>query len=166
MDMTAINQALAPLLGLPFRRIGRATNLLWLHFGEMHEVSDRRAGTKVVGDWALHIQCPWRISRQGRILIAYHDYYWGPDGKPVEDWDVVGKTRFDLAASKLCAEFTATPPAVVSVQPDDVGGFCVHFSGDYRLDVFPADSDQSSEHWRIFQPGVDRRHFVFHKTEA
>jgi len=78
--MTAIHQALAPLVGLPFRCIGRATNLLWLHFGELHEVSDRRGGTKDVGDWAVHIQCPWRISRHGRILIAYHDYYYSPDG--------------------------------------------------------------------------------------
>jgi hypothetical protein len=164
--MTAIHQALTPLVGLPFRCIGRATNLLWLHFGELHEVSERRGGTKIVGDWAVHIQCPWRICRHGRILTGYNDYYYAPDGEPVEDWDVVGKTRFDLAASTLCDEFAKIPPVVTSVQVDDVGGFFVHFGGDYRLDVFPDESDETSEHWRIFQPSVGSKHFVFHETVA
>jgi len=164
--MTAIHQALAPLVGLPFRCIGRATNLLWLQFGELHEVSDRRGGTKVVGDWAVHVQCPWRFVQHGKILAGYHDFYYTPDGDTPEDWDVVGKTRFDIAASTICTEFAKTPPVVASVQVDDVGGFSVHLSGEFRLDVFPDESDDTSEHWRIFQPRVDSKHFVFHETVA
>jgi hypothetical protein len=48
----------------------------------------------------------------------------------------------------------------------NVGGFSVRFSLDYRLDVFPDSSLDSSEQWRIFQPKVDSRHFVFPSDEA
>jgi len=166
MNIQSIQQALAPLVGLPFRHIGRATNLLWLHFGDLHEVPRWRGGTKVVGDWAVHVQCPWRLIQRGQILVGYHDFYYTPDGDTPEDWDVVGKTRFDIAASTICAEFAKTPPVVASVQVDDVGGFSVHFIGEFRLDVFPDESDDTSEHWRIFQPSVDSKHFVFHETVA
>src|SRR5208282_3266343 len=87
MNLQSIQQALAPLVGLPFRHIGRATNLLWLHFGELHEVPRSRGGTKVVGDWAVHVQCPWRLIQHGQILVGYHDFYHTPDGDTPEDWD-------------------------------------------------------------------------------
>jgi hypothetical protein len=166
MNIQSIQQALAPLVGLPFRRIGRASNLVWLQFGELHETSDRHGGTKVVGDWVVHIGCPWRLVRHNRILVGYRDFYYTPDGDALEDWDVVGKTRFDFIASTLCGEFAKTPPLAVAVQPDDVGGFCVRLRDDYRVDVFPDESDETCEHWRIFQPGVCGKHFVFHESVA
>jgi hypothetical protein len=99
-------------------------------------------------------------------LVGYHDFYYTPDGDTPEDWDVIGKTKFDIAASTICTEFTKTPPDVASVQVDDIGGFSLHFSGGFRLDVFPDDSNETSEHWRIFQPGVERKHFVFRKLAS
>lgn len=138
--------------------------MVWLHFGEMREVSVRGGGTNTVGDWAIHVQCPWRISRSGRIVIAYHDFYCSPDGVTLHDWHVFGKSRFDSTAIALSAEIGTTPPIVASVQSDDVGGFSVRLSGNYRLDVFPDDSAETSEHWRVFQPGVGTPHFVFHET--
>ena len=163
---SSIQQALAPLVGLPLHSIGRAANMVWLHFGEMREVSVRGGGTKTVGDWAIHIQCPWRISRSGRIVIAYHDFYYSPDGGDLEDWDKLGASQFDSAATSLRTEFEAVPPVVASVQTDDVGGFSIRFSQDYQLDVFPDTSFDSSEHWRIFQPRVDSGHFVFPPDET
>lgn len=162
MNTTSIHQALAPLVGHPLHTIGRTANMVWLHFGEMREVPTRDDGTKRVGDWAVHVQCPWRISQRGRIVIAYHDFYYSPDGDDLENWDAIGSNQFDSAAVVLCAEFETVPPVVVSAHPEDVGGFSLHFSHDYRLDVFPDTSFDSSEHWRIFQPGVHGKHFVFH----
>jgi len=165
MKTTTIQEALTPVVGLPLRCIGRAANMLWLHFGEMRIVPAHGGGTKTVGDWAIHVQCPWRISQLGRIVIAYHDFYYSPDGDALDDWDTLGKSRFDSVAARLCTEFETTSPVVASADPDDVGGFSVRFSRDYRLDVFPADSDDSSEHWRVFQPGATSKHFVFREHE-
>ena len=161
MNTTTIHQALAPLVGHPLRTIGRAANMVWLHFGEMREVTTRDGGTKTVGDWAVHVQCPWRISKRGRIVIAYRDFYYSPVGDVLDDWDTAGASQFDSAAVSLRTEFETDPPVVTSVQPEDVVGFSIYFSHDYRLDVFPDCSSDLSEYWRIFQPGDSSKHFVF-----
>lgn len=89
MEISSIHQALKPLIGLPFRSIGRATNLLWLQFGERHQIPPRRGGTKVVGDWAVNVQCPWRFIRQDRILVGYHDFYYTPNWHVGEKQDLM-----------------------------------------------------------------------------
>src|SRR5688572_24733441 len=162
MDTTAIQDALTPLVGLPLCCAGRAANMLWVQFGEMHEVAAYRGGTKTVGDWAIHVQCAWRLCRRGRIELAYRDYYCSPEGNALDDWDTPGKSRFDHLAEILNADFEATRPCVLSVTTDDVGGFSLALSEDYRLDVFPDDSsrDDYSEHWRLFEPASDKEHFV------
>jgi hypothetical protein len=135
--------------------------MLWAHFGEMREVPTRNGGTKSVGERAIHVQCPWRVCNLGRIVIAYHDFYYSPEGKPLkDDWDTLGKSRFDSVADLLCTEFEKTPPVVTSIDLDDVGGFSLHFSHNYRLDVFPDDSSDSGEHWRIFEPGAGSKNFI------
>jgi hypothetical protein len=162
MNDSKIQKALQPLIGLPLRCVGRAANMLWIHFGEYQEIPDRKGGTRSVGEWALHVHCPWRICRLGRIVVAYHDFYDSPDGAPLDDWDSPGMSQFDHQVDILSAEFESTPPLVSSVEPDDVGGFAMHLSRDYRLDVFPDDSVAGEEHWRLFQPGPEQsHHFVF-----
>lgn len=162
MNSDAIKQALTPLVGLPLRSVGRAANLLWLHFGEMHEVAARGGGTKMVGDWAIHVQCAWRLCRLAHIEVAYRDYYYSPDGDALDDWDTPGKSRFDQQAASLVAGFAASPPEILSFTVNDVGGFSLLFSHDFRLYVFPDDSSHGdySEHWRLFAPASDREHFV------
>lgn len=56
MNSNVIQQALAPLIGLPFRCIGRAADLLWVHLGEMRQLPDPKGGTRTVGERALHVQ--------------------------------------------------------------------------------------------------------------
>jgi hypothetical protein len=158
----AIQQALKPVVGLPLQCIGRAANVAWLHFGEMREVDDLRGDRKTVGDWAIHIQCPWRLSRLSRIVIASDDYAYAPNGDYLMDgWSHPGRSRFDFIAAKLCTEFEIHPPVVTSMQVDDVGGFSLGLADDYRLDVFPSSSDESDENWRLFEPSRDTKHFVF-----
>jgi hypothetical protein len=161
MAILTVQQALSPLVGLPLRAIGRATNMLWLQFGEMREVPARGGGTKNVGDWALHIQCPWRLCRPGQIVVGYHDFYYDLTGKPLDDWDKPGHSRFDHAAAALRRQFETSPPLVDSATPDDVGGFTLRLSPDYQIDVFPTSGDDSTEHWRVFRPGDLDSHFVF-----
>jgi hypothetical protein len=165
VNNTNIRKALAPVVGLPLWCIGRAANLLWLHFGELRTVPAHGGGTKSVGQWAIHVQCPWRICRHGRIVVAQQDFYYSPEGDALDDWDFPGKNRFDSVAATLCAEFKSSLPLVASVAPDDIGGFSLHAANDYRLDVFPANSDVACEHWRIFQPGDTRTHFVFREPD-
>lgn len=160
MNRSAIQEALVPLVGLPLRNIGRAANMVFLDFGEMRETQDRRGGTTTVSDWTIHVQCPWRVCRQGNIVVAYYDLYRTPAGDVISG-DSLSGSQFDAVTADLCMEFQTAPLIVASIVVDDVGGFTLCLAGDYRIDVFPADSHAANEHWRVFRPGTGLKHFVF-----
>jgi hypothetical protein len=153
-------QALAVLIGLPLRTIGRAGNLLWLGLGEWREVPDHRGGARSVGQWAIHIQCDWGFSKSGSPIVSSADYYVNFNGSDLGDnWDVIGANRFDKRAAQLRAAFEVIPPRVVSIECDSVGGFSMHFDDISQLDVNPSE-EISEEFWRLFEPGTDGPHFV------
>jgi hypothetical protein len=162
VNSKTIQLAFKPLVGLPLQSIGRAANMLWIHFGKMREVPTRKGGKKKVGQWAIHVSCPWRIVHLEKIVVAYHDYYRSPSGKYLEDWDSFGKSQFDCAAKSLNKKFKSVPPKLLSAVADDVNGFTLNLSQDFRLDVFPDDSFKSgnTEHWRLFEPAMETKHFV------
>lgn len=162
MHLATIQKTLAPLAGLPLRCIGRAADLLWVHFGEMREVPDRKGGTRTVGEWALHVQCPWRLIRAPRILVARRDCFYEADSDAHYDRDGGGESRFDRLAKPLNLQFENSPPRVELIMVDSVGGFTLHLAGCYDFEVFPDESTGSDcEHWRLFQPGSEQEHFVF-----
>ena len=114
-----------------------------------------------MGDWALHVQCPWRITRPPTILVGRGDCYYEATSNEPYDWQKAGESRFDRYAMSLNKEFELSPPLVEAVEVDAVGGFSLRFS-DYVFEVFPDESsDGGSEHWRLFQPGDLESHFVF-----
>jgi hypothetical protein len=154
-----IHQALTPLVGLPLRYIGRSSNMLFVEFGTLHEVSARDGSAKTVYDWSIQIQCPWRISQHSQIVIAYRDFYYSDVAK--SNQAVMNKSRFDSTLASLCAEFEAAPPGVVSVDSDDTGAFSLNLSEGYRLEAIPAENTESGKHWRVFEPGIMGQSFVF-----
>lgn len=158
-----IYHALAPLIGLPLRNVSRSANLLCLRFGNPRVVSES-GGAKAVPDWTLQVQCPWRISQNTRIVIAYRDFYYSD--VPLSNLAVMNKSRFNSVLDTLSAEFETNPPLVEVVETDDAGGFSVHLSHDYRLEVFPGESAESGKLWRIFQPGMQGGSFVFPPSET
>ena len=95
------HEALSSLVGLPVLKIGRAADLLWIHFGSWRDIPARNGGTRAVGDWALHIQAPWRIIKDQTILVGDWDMYrYFEDGTQF-DWQADGESRFDRIARTL-----------------------------------------------------------------
>jgi hypothetical protein len=164
MTSQAIVEKLQVLIGLRLNAIGRAANMLWLDFGERRESTSSRGQQRVTGDWSLHVQCAWRLCAAGRMLTARSDFYCSPGGEVLEDWDTIGATAFDAAARSLGELLACEPCFVVSAETDDVDGIRLEFSGGRRLDVFP-DGSVTGEHWRLFRPGMEERHFVV-KSES
>ena len=68
-----IKQALRVLVGLPLWDAGRTADLLWFQFGPSHTVIDRRGRTKLVGAYAVHVQCAWRLIGPTQIVVACRD---------------------------------------------------------------------------------------------
>lgn len=158
--------ALSVLRGLPLWTVRRAADLQNFQFGKRRTVASalpsRRGQVYEVGEYALHVQCAWRLRGPEGIVVASRDRYY-PAGNPDEvaddfDWDRPGANRCDARIADFIA--TACPLAAEAVSADDVRGFTLRFSKGYALDVFPHDS-LGREHWRLLPPSSEAPHVVF-----
>jgi len=161
-----IEQALSVLVGLPLWDSGRAADLQWFHFGKSRTVITRKGTSKEVGDYALHVQCAWRILASDSIVVGSSDLYY-PPGNPRDrpddfDWEVPEGNRRDQRIRLFMQEHAAQPLVVTSVEADKVGSIRLSLTHGYSMEVFPDDSvnDEYSEHWRLFQPSTETEHFV------
>ncbi len=157
MDSLSSRDALQPLIGLPLSRIGRASSLLWMHFGKLSEIALSDGRTKTVGDWAVHVQCSWRLARKGAIVLASRDFYRTNDGQLIGgDWENSGESKFD----RMVKTINQAPPWIIrSIDCDNIGGFKLNIGGEFNFDVFP-DSSAPGELWRLLQPSTPHKHFV------
>jgi hypothetical protein len=138
---------LACLLGKPLWGCGRAADLLWLQFGERHVALSLRGRTHEVGEYALHIQCAWRIACQHGVVSAS---------------DLMSAGRIDSALSAFVNEHC--PALVENIVGDDRGRFSMSLAGGCTVHVLP--QVDSEEQWRLLQPGKDVRHVVLEGTEV
>ena len=163
-DRKTIEIALAPLVGLPLWSAGRAADLEWFQFGAQHVVvvgaGKAKGMEKTVGDFALHVQCAWRIAGPNGIVVGSRDRYvpaGDSDGASGDwDWDRPGANRCD---ERIDAWFHGSAYVVRSVAADTLGGLSLGLPDGFTLDVFPDDS-HIGEHWRLLQPGRATPHFV------
>jgi hypothetical protein len=160
-----IEHILQAILGLPLWSIGRAGDLEWFLFGSQRRIVSTRGGeTKVVSDFALHVQCAWRIRNKNRIVTGSRDRFYPPGEYSYQDleefeWDIPGGNLLDMRISKLLEEKEENPFVVISIQADEVGSVNFFLSDGYSLEIFPDDS-LSSEYWRFFIPYDEKEHFV------
>jgi hypothetical protein len=160
-----IEQALNVIIGLPIWSIGRAGNLEWFEIGTQPRlVQDRKGSPKTVSEYALHVQCAWRICHQGHIIAGSHDRLY-PPGEDfyanIEDfdWDTPGGNRLDRRVDSLLEEKSGAPLEILGLQADNMGGVYFRLSDGYSLEIFPDDS-LPIEHWRFFQPYTNKEHFI------
>ncbi len=142
--------------------------MLWLHFGEWREVPARKGGVRRVGEWTLHIQTPWNLVRDDRVIVGSRDlYYYGEGSAEFAegsefDWNKDGESRFDRQAAALNLEFESKSPLVTKIACDTVGMFSLTMGDEMILNVLPncASSSPDFEFWRLFQAGTDAPHYV------
>ncbi|TPF18364.1 hypothetical protein [Priestia megaterium] len=152
------------LMGLNLRCAGRASNLFWLGFGEKILVT-RRGKTEEVAEYALHIQCSWRIAKGNKIVVASRDFYSPRTGLEDEnedfEWDVQGNNQFDERIESFI-EGINEHTIVERVDSDEVGGLKIFLSQGYLVEVFPdtSEDDEYSEFWRLFNRKEASPHFV------
>jgi len=159
-----IKLQLESLVGSKLNNIGRASNLFWLELGERLSVI-RRGRTIELSEYALNIQCSWRITKENTIVVASGDLYspnsdWNLD-KEDFDWDVQGNNKFDEKIEYLMRSIKE-PLTVEKIDLDEIGGLTIFLSKGFRLNVFPdiSGDDEYSEFWRFYTRGKDSFHFV------
>jgi hypothetical protein len=136
--------------------------LEWFQFGQRRTVKSALGGAKQVGEYALHVQCAWRIRHKGQVIVGSRDLYYPPEegvDRPADfDWDVQGANRRDKCIGQLFQTETRQF-LVLEVEVGEAGSFTIILADDYALDVFPDDS-LSGEHWRIFKPYAEEPRFI------
>ena len=133
-----VEQALACLVDQPMWAAGLAGPIAWFQFGSRRVVPNpRTGGTKEVGEYALHVDCPWR---------------W------VEAW---GDSRADHHAEHGGLAHLGHPPPICNgASATDRGAIELSFNDGSRLLVEPDLEEDTEEWWRLLQPSVDAPHFV------
>jgi hypothetical protein len=155
----AVVERLTPLVGLRLVIARRAADLRNFQFGQVRAVE---RGT--VGDYGLHIQCPWRLEGPDGILTGHSDLWELAEASEGVDW---GENLQDRQLGTLLGGYDPATRSFVNqtehlvvegVQADNCGGATIQLSGGYRLVLFPAGA--RGEDWRLFRPGTDEPHFV------
>lgn len=145
--------ALSQVIGLPLTASYRAANMRTLHFGRMRAVEGG-----AVGDYALHIQCPWRVEGPDGIVTGHADL-WDPveDSAPYDaNWDY--EKSPNLQDARMTQWLERNELVVSKVEADEFGGAAISFHQGFVLRLFPGGS--RGEDWRFFQPNTDNEHLV------
>jgi hypothetical protein len=157
-----IQEALDALVGKQLWSSGRAADLEWFQFGGRRMVKGFRGEAKEVGEYALHVQCAWRIRHGDHVVVGSRDVYVPPEDSHDQtenfDWDVQGANRRDKRIADLFQDETRQF-LVKQILVGAAGSFTIVLNDEYTLDVFPDDSLED-EHWRIFVPSSEVAHFV------
>ena len=161
----AIEDNLKVLVGLPWWAIGRMVDLVWLEFGQRHRVRTFRGNWKVVGDWALHLQCSWRIGGPQGLLVASDDRFCpaGDPGKAPKKWKWdTGPTRFDERVKSLLPQTAEGFGVVQKARGNRFRGVQLKLTNGLMIEIFPSDTldREGDEPWRFFQPSRKSNHFV------
>jgi hypothetical protein len=146
----------------------RAADMLTLQLGESRSRISL-GGRRDVGEYALHVQCPWRLVEGSRLVVGSGDLLTpaepGTD-REMWNWDVVGATWWDHRMQ----EFFGGASISITVQDtpaDSFGGFRLICSRDVTFEVFSSTSaapHEVSELWRLLQPSSSAKHFVVRTT--
>jgi hypothetical protein len=140
--------------------------MLWLSLGERRMRPDDQLGRREVGEFALHVSCPWRLVGPDGLIVASGDLFTPAD--PVADpanfeWDRPGANWWDVCLQAFIAATAESPLAVTSVSADELGSLRLFLGDEFLLDVFPDSSHAAhveSEFWRLVQPGTGAPHLV------
>jgi hypothetical protein len=146
---------LSQLIGLPLTVVRRAADMRIFCFGKLRLVN---CGS--VGDFALHVLCPWRIDGPGGIVTGGFDL-WEPaeDDAPFdENWDYETSPNLQDARLQVWFEQNRASLVVQALDADDFGGAAVSLGQGFVLRLFP--SRTRGEDWRLFRPNTDAPHFV------
>jgi len=163
-----IEKALSVLIGQPFWKASRATDMEMLHFGERHPSTTKKGAPIEYGEYALHIQCAWRITHLDEIVVGRNDLYYPPDGSfefpEGVKWNIDLKNMRDVRMKAFMQEHADSPLVVTSIEAHRAGAVSIFFTGDYVLELFPDNSsngykeDNNMEEWRFMNGRND--HFV------
>lgn len=133
-----------------------------LKFGTVYR-TDKDGKANNIGEFALHLQCPWRLTNENEIIVGNGDLYQQADEKAAydENYDYL-KFNANLRDVKLDKLIKDKSIKIISAKADKFGGLKICFDNNIILTVFPdLASKADNENWRLidFRNG-ESKHLV------
>jgi len=158
------------MIGQTVNSIGRVADMCWLNMGDLVE-TETIMGKRTAGEFALHLQCPWRITLGKNIIICSSDIYlptsdqdsdaWDFDWSNFQ-WDIQGNNLFDEKAAQMFPNNSHI--SICHVNMNQYGDLTLLFTNKMRLECFVNDSTHT-ESWRFFKLGdSNEKHLVWMGT--
>lgn len=159
-------EALSQLLGMPLRDAVRTCNMEMFEFGNRRTRTTRLGKVQEIGEFMLHIQCPWRIVGSDGLIVGSDDRYYPEDDTHAKDANSDGPTLCESRLNGWFKHHAESPLLVERAECDCVGSFKLYLQRCFVLEVFPTCSSNSeySEFWRLFRPSDEESHFVISAT--
>lgn len=157
VDEILVNNPISVLIGTPLWRCTRAADMACFQFGNRNKRT-RDGKDFEVGDYALHVQCSWRIIRGDEIVVGREDLFEPEEAahkaETYFDWQ---KANLQDARLKTLFVDGSRQFAVIGTALRAAGNLDILFDDEMRLEIFPGSSvrRQDLEHWRLFEPTAD-----------
>lgn len=143
-----------------FCNIGRASDLLWIHFGEMMKIKNYKGIEVEKGSYGIHVQCPWRFLHYGKLILGNKDIYIPREGVSESefDWCEIGESVFDEKVQKIRQNLL--PVKVKEVFLDSIGNFKIEFENKLVFEAIP-NSSVETEFWRFINNKTKEHMVIF-----
>ena len=163
-SVAEMRRQLKALVGLKLSIARRAADMRVLHFGRV-----RRLTRGSIGQFALHIQCDWRMEGPGGIITGRDDLWTLPNGElSPKGWNYEhGNNLQDVRLGEVLRGYDKRTRSYVNrtkqlvvekIWASRFGDATLSLSGGYRLVISPMEA--TGEAWRLFVPCRDEPHFV------
>ena len=160
---SASEAAISKITNLEWTGLGRAADLVWLTFGSAVKWRNYKGELVDRSQYALHLQCPFRISLQGTAKLGSSDVSLSADDQVADSSSLLPKkaTAFDVKAAAITSDIGLSKVASAAVS--GLGDIYIGFENGLVLETLAVASDDS-ESWRIISFEEPRFEFVFPDT--
>lgn len=165
---TIAEKRLGVLVGTRLTEMHRCLNMEMFGFGPLRpSVREFGPGKGTVvehAEFSLHVQCPWRITKNQQIVMGEGDRRILIDWFDTNNLSPAEKDELPRLLERRVAEFQKLKPnglLVAHVTIDQMKGLEIGFEENYVLTVFPENtsSDKCDEYWRYFS-WSEEKHLV------
>ena len=142
------------LLDRPFVGSHRAADMEIFLFGEPEILTDREGRQHLGSPFALHLQCPWRITARGQIVVGSADLTSPRSGIEDDSFDpnVLGASRRDELLEAYFFPRDREPRLVRTVVANAAADLTVRLDDGSALEVFTtASRGFEHESWRFLR---------------
>ena len=160
--MDSIDFQFQKIIGLAFRRIRRMAATGSIGIGDMKSKIDKKGESVSVPQYALHIQCAYRIVDRNKVVVSNLDMFGvnsSTEWTENFDWDVDGVNLYDEKTSAINKDISEAEVLIENVKASPYGDVDIFLSNGWIIQIFVNYSSQY-EAWGLFEVDSDTPHFV------